>query len=374
MRRVDVFHALGDIDSRYVAEASRYAPGEAACAPERTATVKKRMITFALAAALVLALGITAFAVWNIHAARQQELRADLQIEESGVESYHEYDVPSAAGSGLTLLSTINDGEFQKVYVNVSPVGLDVIERFPGTVSFAWTLDGISLNGEEYWMVAGPRLKGGRSVSGYEEIRQAVLEDAYDEETETLTLECHLSNEAIRQAQEARGRDSVLLTVTLWDHQASADAGGGNVAEWLRSQESFGSVWVTPTDLETRYIDFHGFRYQDEASGKTISVIGLELSPTSAVWKFDYEDAEKIHADRDQGLLVEWGQIQDRVSIDAMLVFSDGETFSTGGALRNYYENGTVNAYCSWEKAIDIKSVTEIRLGDQVLWQADQPE
>ena len=85
------------------------------------------------------------------------------------------------------MLSTVNDGEFQRVFVNVSPVKKDVIDRFPETVAFAWRLDGMTLNGEDYWMTAGPKLKSGTSVSGYEAIREAVYRDAYDEETETLT-------------------------------------------------------------------------------------------------------------------------------------------------------------------------------------------
>ena len=79
-------------------------------------------ITFALAAALMLALGITAYAIWSIHAARQQELKADLKIEENNVSSYMEYTVPDEQASGLVLLSSVNDGQEQHVYVNISPV------------------------------------------------------------------------------------------------------------------------------------------------------------------------------------------------------------------------------------------------------------
>ena len=185
---------------------------------------KKRIITAALAAALLLALGITAYAVWSIHSARQQELKADLKIEEKNVNSYTEYPVPSqSSASGVTLLSTVNDGEFQRVFVNVSPVKKDVIDRFPETVAFAWRLDGMTLNGEDYWMTAGPKLKSGTSVSGYDAIREAVYQDAYDEETETLTLECSISNDAIAQAQAFENSERVHLTLTLWDRQAQVD-------------------------------------------------------------------------------------------------------------------------------------------------------
>ena len=83
---------------------------------------KKRIITLALAAALILALSVAAYAVWSIHTERQQELKADLKIEENNVSSYMEYTAPDEQASGLVLLSSVNDGQEQHVYVNISPV------------------------------------------------------------------------------------------------------------------------------------------------------------------------------------------------------------------------------------------------------------
>nr|MCR5089045.1 hypothetical protein [Oscillospiraceae bacterium] len=220
---------------------------------------KSRIVrTILIAAVLAALMAATAYAIVSIHQKRQQELKADLKIEENNVNSYTEYPVPSQSSvSGVTLLSTVNDGEFQRVFVNVSPVKRDVIDRFPETVAFAWRLDGMTLNGEDYWMTAGPKLKSGTSVSGYDAIREAVYQDAYDEETETLTLECSISNDAIAQAQAYENSERVHLTLTLCDRQAQADANVGLSAEWLGSQEPFGSVWIAPTDQETRYFDFH---------------------------------------------------------------------------------------------------------------------
>lgn len=64
MNRDRFFQALSGLDDRYVAEAIRYAPGDAAGASERIVKMKaKRIITIALAAVLILALGVTAWAV-----------------------------------------------------------------------------------------------------------------------------------------------------------------------------------------------------------------------------------------------------------------------------------------------------------------------
>ena len=63
MNRDRFFQALSGLDDRYVAEAIRYAPGEAAGASERIVKMKaRRIITIALAAVLILALGVTGYA------------------------------------------------------------------------------------------------------------------------------------------------------------------------------------------------------------------------------------------------------------------------------------------------------------------------
>ncbi|MBO6040449.1 MAG: hypothetical protein J6P58_04500 [Oscillospiraceae bacterium] len=333
--------------------------------------LKRRALTLALAAVLVLALSVTAYAAWNVHAARQQALKEDLQIEEHHADSYVEYDTADAQ-EGLVLLSAVNDGESQRVYVNVSPVEKDVISRFPETIAFAWKLDGMTLNGEDYWMTAGPKLKAGRSVSGHDAIYEAVLEDAYDESTKTLTLECFISNNAIAQAQAYENGEYVHLTITLWDHQAQADAEVGLSAEWLEKQKSFGSVWFAPTESEMRRFDFGNRLYHDTETDKTIEMVSLELTPFSAVWGVSYEVADAVHTPGgDIEAYRPWSLLEDKVCIEAKLVFSDGSEFSTGGALTCPYENGVVNLHCGWGAAIDIDDVQRIVLGDLVLWEAD---
>ncbi len=62
MKREEAFDALSGLDDTFIAEAIRYAPAESARPPERIAHVKKRIITLALAAVLILALSVTAYA------------------------------------------------------------------------------------------------------------------------------------------------------------------------------------------------------------------------------------------------------------------------------------------------------------------------
>ena len=64
MNREGKFRALAGIEDRFIAESVRYAPEDAVCPSERIAHMKKkRVITFALAAVLILSLGIAAYAV-----------------------------------------------------------------------------------------------------------------------------------------------------------------------------------------------------------------------------------------------------------------------------------------------------------------------
>ena len=86
---------------------------------------KKRIITFALAAALILGLGTIAYAIGlSIHRLRQEELREHLQIDENQVTDYVEYPVAEDPEKdpvdGVTLLSTMNDGEFQRLWVVIN--------------------------------------------------------------------------------------------------------------------------------------------------------------------------------------------------------------------------------------------------------------
>ena len=64
MNREKAFALLSDMDDRFVEEALRYAPEAASGSSERIVHMKKkRIVTLALAAALLLALGVTGYAV-----------------------------------------------------------------------------------------------------------------------------------------------------------------------------------------------------------------------------------------------------------------------------------------------------------------------
>ena len=350
MKRELLSKAFGDMDDSFVLDAYRPVPEGALNPSERIAHMnRKRIITFALAAALMLALGITAYAVWNIHAARQQELKADLMIDENNVNSYVEYDVPNEQAGDLVLLSSVNDGKRQRIYVNVSPVSEEEAATFQ---EFTASIDGTNI-----LVSASPLEPVGQTLSGSDEIRAAVLQRAYDKETQTMTLQCFLGINTAKQALTESGTDTLPLSVhMIVDGQVS---------------RSFGPISFSLTEEQRRIFDLGHALYHDEALDREIEIIGLELTPFSAVWEIHYEEDAAVHArqtDWDTYLL--WCNLEDNVCSEAKIIFSDGSVFSAGGALASYYENGTVNLWCDWDHSINIDDVQQIVLGDQILWEA----
>lgn len=353
MRRELISQALNLLEDRHISDTASFEPGAIQATPERIVHMgRKRMITFMLAAALLLALGVTAYAVWGIHSARQQELKDDLKIEENNVSSYQEYAITDDQKSGLVLLSSVNDGDTQRVYVNLSPVSEKDAGGFPEETSFSWSIDGTEIGG-----FAAPELPADLSLSGQDEIRKAVLRYAYDKDTQTMTLQCYIDVNFLEQAKKTLGSDSLPLLLHMSDEQ-------GEIT-------TFGPVSFTRTEEQSRTFDFGNAVYHDAELDKEIEIADLELTPFSAVWKVSYEGAEAFHTpEADWDAYQPWSMLEDKVCIETKLVFSDGSTFSTGGALTTPYENGTVNLFCAWGSAINIDDVQRIVLGDLVLWEA----
>ena len=205
MKRETITLMLNSVEDDTISETAVFRPESIQESPERIVHMrKKRIITFALAAALLLALGSVAYAVWSIHTARQQELKADLKIEENNVSSYNEYAITDDQASGLVLLSSVNDGDVQRVFVNISPVAEEDAGGFPKKTSFSWSIDGTEIGG-----FAGPELPTNLTLNGKDEIREAVLQYAYDKETQTMMLQCYIDVSFIEQAKASVPADSL---------------------------------------------------------------------------------------------------------------------------------------------------------------------
>ena len=93
MNREKLFDALADVDEAYIAEALRYSPEASSGSSERIVHLnKKRMISFALAAALILALGVAAYAVFSTYSTRVPEPEETFRINwEENASGYIEW-------------------------------------------------------------------------------------------------------------------------------------------------------------------------------------------------------------------------------------------------------------------------------------------
>lgn len=94
MKREQLSDIIGAIDDRQVAEAYRFDPALCGRSPERIGNMKiKRIVTFALAAALLLALGVTGFALYR---GRVQDLVMKSGGDEEIVLASEQEEIPPA--------------------------------------------------------------------------------------------------------------------------------------------------------------------------------------------------------------------------------------------------------------------------------------
>lgn len=352
-----IIDAMNYIDDRFKVEAmsktkdlsvSSYDEKENFAMRKKTERVSK---TALVAAVLAAALITSAFAAWGIHSARQQELKAELKIEENEVSSYVEYDIPGENENGIVLLSSVNNGEFQRIFMNVFPVYEEEAAVYNEKYDFFWNLEGT-----DGWGLAAPYFPADVTACGNDEIQAAVQKYAYDKDTKTMTLRCIIPTYWLKDAMERLGTDTCPLTVEM---QVGEDT--------LRA---FGPVSIAITDEQQRLFDFGNVCYHDSASGKDIELVGLKLTPFGAVWVVDYDGAEQFHTpETDWSVYRDWANLEDKICQEAKIIFSDGTEFSTGGALRCAYENGVVCQTCSWATAIDINDVERIVFDDVVLWE-----
>ena len=259
MRQENISRALGAIDGRFIEEASAYSFSVGAGIIEKESASQmnngrcgkkidgRMLLRICLAAAVSAALlTVTAYAAVSIHTRRRQEIRQNMNIDASNTESYVEY---AADDGGVTLLSAINDGEFQRVYVNISPVDMAEIKAWPDEGSFLWSVS------EDCGGYANPVLQPGRSLSGRDEITEAVLQDAYDAETKTLTVQCYIPNDALAQLVSG----TVELTLMRFNIDAYDASGYASRRDWAQDTGNvYGTVSFAPTEHEVRYISFGG--------------------------------------------------------------------------------------------------------------------
>lgn len=333
MTREQVWDIIGDIDDRFIAEAAQYDPKQCSRSPERIGVMsKKRIITFALAAALILALGVTAYAIgMGIHRQRQAEMRENFGMGGSDAPAYQEYTVPEENTSGVTLLSTINNGGNQRIIVNVSPITRDDLALTQHPVMF-------SLDGGQTWEQA--------MTAGDEN-------SAYDAESQTLTVSVMFSTEGKQPGEE--------ITV-LFNVNGSLD---------------LGSITVKVTDPDTRLVRFpEPITLTNPVTEKPVSLIGVELRGNQAIWMLETEDAAYFYGDHSsdsetdaklrQDNIVTWINWLDEQFRAMKLTFADGSSCSFNGHDFSDVDGNLVRPHVDYDRlAIDVSQVVSIEINGQ---------
>ena len=367
---------------------------------KRTRWAARRAVTLLAAAILLLALGVTAYAVGqSIHARRQEELREEYRVEENHVNAYREYETPEEAQPGTTLLAAYNGGGGLQIYVNISPVSPEEV-RSPfyqtpadqGQIYYLTYLAELE-EAPDHVQLAMPRVGRGweylpedlevvtdeATGSSYTQITEEgnirrYLAQAYDAETCTLTLQVNVSLNALPE-----GVESFTVHLRSYDNYASVD----EESLLARTDETavhrdYGSVTVPiPEPDVVEFTIPEPIRFVNPYDGCELQLLGGRFSATGFGWilhfdemqsvlrKLDTEDADarRAHFERQ----VNWLNFMDECTADACLVFSDGSTlpFAGSAACRWLDDERILTQGGSWGGTIDVHDVVAVEVAGQ---------
>ena len=132
MKRENLFRAIAGIDDCFIAEAIRYDPPSASGSSERIVHLnKKKIISFALAAVLMLSLGIAAYATYNAISTPQ----AAEKVAQEQLARWREL--------GILPPDAIFEGEADQIYLREKRIrssrSRDTRAVLPGTAGFSRT-------------------------------------------------------------------------------------------------------------------------------------------------------------------------------------------------------------------------------------------
>lgn len=353
--------------------------------PQRKKTVRRISRTLLIAAVLVCLLTVSAFAMgFSIHQRRQEELRQSLLVDENNADSYVEFSLPeeteaSEEEPSLTILSAIKNGEFETVYVSISPVTKEDVYESAGRDRFHWSLDGWMTGGIAFPIYDSSKATEDDYVSTESEEpgvyfkhlspeawARLMLEESYDEESRSITLEINilLSSHDMSKPQELsiKTMDNTGETVEL------PDGGTGYVVNDIID---YGTVTLYPIDSACRRINFpEPVEFENTETGGKGRILGADIYPTSIEWIMAHDDSDEIYAtgagapDLNDGhlrrLQLAWTDTLGRVLCDARLDFENGDSRDIYGYLAVDYINGEVRPILTWKELIDINAIKSI--------------
>lgn len=382
---------LDQIDDEFIREAAENDGRRVSAHPDGKETLKmntsrarrgsRRFVTLAAAVALLLALGVTAYAISSIHQRRQAELRDSLGIEENQVESYVEYDTGTGENTaGITLLSAVADGEIQQVYVNISPVSPEEVTACAVTEKFVWSIDGGNtfsfaepyVPKEQFTISESDMTTFYDPDTGVENwhvnpdvVAERMLTYAYDEETQTLTLRCSILRSLMDVTKSAELR---IWGITM----RPKDEGGTDVS----LDRDYGSVSFNPTGLEVRELMLDTpVVFENSETGECGTIEGLIVYPTGLTWLIAHPDAENVHRSdwteeeraEYRPLQVSWLNSIEEALSGAKLNFTDGTSFAIPVIVRMPFEDGWAKGVTYWKKTININAIESVEIMGQTV-------
>ena len=427
MNRYQLNRALTGIDDRYLAMVDRKTE-EAQTMRQKNIKSKKIFRTILIAAVITALMGITAYAVSSIHAARQQALRADLKIDENEVSGYTEYaesepDTASVSSLAETvgaepriqLISSLQQGDFQAVYFSVSPVPEETARSFffdNMVTEFSYIASNEEIP-ENCWYTAGrdeegveksfahpiPFTEGHEaehmvemsSPSGLPDengVQQAVtfevvdpdwykpllMEHSYDPETQSLMLMAMIYRQTVDFSRPVYFSVRCLDGPSVWSdmdtpiEEYTASYAPIYLADYGTVRlEASDTVFVSPILAEPIRL------VNPENSGK-LEIRDIRLSANCVEWKIAHDDADLIHNldpespafHEDFEKQLQWIRFQDEILSTAYLTFTDGSTMPLSGSPSAPYEDGITTLTSSWSGTIDIGSVKSITVMGRV--------
>lgn len=352
----------------------------------------RRITSLALAAALLIALGVTAYAVGlSIHKRRQEALRQSLGVQNAP--AYVEYETDkSESKTGedtptITLLSALREGEYQRVFLDVGPVAkeelaYDTYDK--GNLHFVYSIDGgvtwlpapyyvgdqdyPEEDMDVYTSYFGEEIR----VPKREAITRRIREESYDAESRTVPIICGFHTEGLGESVEIR----VALTDDLpalfenWD----AETCGRYL---LRD---YGSLPFTLTQADRRLVLFpEPVRITWEETGTEYRIRGVELDSSRAELLMDCPDIhplfdkpenetdEAFHARFEAQL--RWAEFIDGLWRETVLTLDDGSQLAFRGSVDFVEEGGDSIRECSLYpgQVIDVSRVTAITIRGETI-------
>lgn len=356
--------------------------------------VKKAARTLLLAAVIASLLTVSAFAVgYTLHQRRQASLRDALKIEENAVSGYVEVEEESAETAvpaapeepRVQVISTMDRGESQVVYFSISPVSREEAERLDCCIhdGVFWMLGchvdndpDAGAEAKESWHEATPYFELGDDreehlVDVYdpdtgvtfqqldrEYLDKLRMEQAYDEESRSLMLECSFLKQQLDWSRP------VYLTVELSEVSAEPDDKGRYKAEIIRD---FGTAPVSTEAADCVTFDFtqEPVTLTNPANGATLKVLGLKVMPSSAEWRITHDELERVLGMAGGEEWSAWAAFYDEVFNDSYLLFDDGSEQRLGAANAFPHSDGVATPYSHWGSTIDIRKVSGVRIMGQ---------